>query len=110
MQAVAEDGVAVLGTVVKYPLTAVQGSVLEIKVYLLPREDDDFFRFHSLGWKCGRSDAVSHKILRAEIFRINELFVQHPEILHPVRVKGVGPYALNLAILERSDDFPVLAV
>ena len=36
VQAVAEDGVAVLGTIVKYPLTAVQGSVLEIEIDFLP--------------------------------------------------------------------------
>ena len=36
MQAVAEDGVAVLGAVVQYPLAAVQGSVLEIEIDFLP--------------------------------------------------------------------------
>ena len=36
MQAVAEYCVAVLGAVVQYPLAAVQGSVLEIKVDFLP--------------------------------------------------------------------------
>lgn len=110
MQAVAEDGVAVLGAVVKYPLTAVQGSVLEIKVDLLPCEDDYILWLCCFCRECGRANAVNHEILRSEIFRINEPFVQHLEVLHPVSVKGIGPDGRFLAVLKWSDDFPVLAV
>ena len=87
-----------------------QGSVLEVEINLLPRQDDDIHRLCGPDRKCCRAEAVRHELLGTETFRITELLVQYPEILHPVCIKGIGPYALDFAVLKRTDDLPVLAV